>query len=103
MINRFSLISIIVLCVYTIAISGDVKSFEEAKRLSVQQNKPILLEFYKDDCEYCSQAAQDADPISMLTIWRDIGWLVLSVYVLLFDGRPFGVERLIANRRKAHA
>jgi uncharacterized membrane protein YphA (DoxX/SURF4 family) len=52
---------------------------------------------------FASQAAQDADPISMLTIWRDTGWLVLSVYVLLFEKRPLGVDRLIANRREARA
>jgi len=40
--------------------ASEPKTFAEAKALSAQSSKPILLEFYKDDCEYCSQAAQDA-------------------------------------------
>ena len=52
---------------------------------------------------FASQAAQDADPISVMTILRDTAWLVLSVYVLLFDGKPFGIERLLAKKRRAHA
>ena len=52
---------------------------------------------------FASQAAQDADPISMLTIMRDSVWLALSVYVLLFDGKPFGIERLLVKKRRAHA
>jgi thioredoxin-related protein len=42
------------------ATASDLKTLDEAKAMSVKTNKPILLEFYKDDCEYCSQAAQDA-------------------------------------------
>jgi len=40
--------------------AGELKTFAEAKTLSAQSGKPILLEFFKDDCEFCSQAAQDA-------------------------------------------
>ena len=40
--------------------ASDLKTLDEAKAMSVETNKPVLLEFYKDDCEYCSQAAQDA-------------------------------------------
>lgn len=49
---------------------------------------------------FASQAAQDADPISMLTVWRDTGWLVLSLYVFIFDGNPIGLDRLIARKKK---
>jgi thioredoxin-related protein len=40
--------------------AGEIGTFAEAKTLSTQSGKPILLEFFKDDCEFCSQAAQDA-------------------------------------------
>jgi thioredoxin-related protein len=40
--------------------ASDLKTLDEARAMSVKVGKPVLLEFYKDDCEYCSQAAQDA-------------------------------------------
>jgi putative oxidoreductase len=42
---------------------------------------------------FASQGATE-DPISWRTIVRDGGWLVLALYVLLLDRRPFGVDRL---------
>lgn len=41
-------------------IAEEAETYEEALKLSGQLNKPVLLEFFKEDCEYCSQAAQDA-------------------------------------------
>jgi hypothetical protein len=35
-----------------------------------------------------------------MTIVRDLGWLALSVYVVLFDHHAIGVDRLLARRRK---
>lgn len=52
---------------------------------------------------FASQGAQGEDPISMETVFRDLGWLVLSLYVLVFDGQPLGVERLIQKWRSHHA
>jgi thioredoxin-related protein len=58
----FRLLLSVLLIVQTftvIAQADDIKTLDEAKALSVKLDKPVLLEFYKDDCEYCSQAAQD--------------------------------------------
>jgi len=54
--------------------ASEPKTFAEAKTLSVQSGKPILLEFYKEDCEFCSQAAQDA--IKRDDIKRALGQVV---------------------------
>ena len=48
---------------------------------------------------FASQAAQEADPISMLTIWRDTAWLALSVYVFIFDDNPLGLDRIFDRTR----
>ena len=52
---------------------------------------------------FASQGAQGEDPISIKTVFRDLGWLALSLYILLFDANSFGVDRLINKRRNAHA
>ena len=39
----------------------EVKSFDEARARSAETGKPILLEFYRDDCEYCEEATRAAD------------------------------------------
>lgn len=54
--------------------ASEPKTFAEAKTLSAQSGKPILLEFFKEDCEYCSQAAQDA--INRDDIKRALGQVV---------------------------
>jgi putative oxidoreductase len=48
---------------------------------------------------FASQAAAKGDTISWHTMLRDGSWLVLSVYVLLFDRRPIGLEMLASSRR----
>ena len=42
------------------------------------------------------------DPISWRTLVRDAVWLALALYVLVFDRRPFGLDRLL-ERRTPHA
>jgi uncharacterized membrane protein YphA (DoxX/SURF4 family) len=51
---------------------------------------------------FASQGAAE-DPISWRTLVRDGFWLVLALYVLVFDNRPIGLERLIRKRREANA
>lgn len=46
---------------------------------------------------FASAGAAD-DPISLRTIGRDLGWLGLSLYVLVFDGTPLGLDRWLARR-----
>jgi hypothetical protein len=47
---------------------------------------------------FASQGAQGEDPISAMTVLRDLGWLMLSVYVMLFDDSPIGIDRILARR-----
>jgi putative oxidoreductase len=48
---------------------------------------------------FASQGAAE-DPISWRTIARDSGWMLLSLYVFVFDHNPFGLDRWL-NRPKA--
>ncbi len=45
---------------------------------------------------FASQGAAE-DPISWRTIVRDGAWLLLALYVVWFDKRPLGLDRLIAR------
>jgi len=47
---------------------------------------------------FASQGAVD-DPISGLTILRDLGWLALAVYVFVFDHTPLGLDGWLRRRR----
>ena len=49
---------------------------------------------------FASQAANGEDPISYKTVLRDLGWLALAVWVVLFDASPIGVERFRKERRQ---
>jgi uncharacterized membrane protein YphA (DoxX/SURF4 family) len=49
---------------------------------------------------FASQSMQGEGPISTRTVLRDVGWLVLSLYVVLFDGNAIGIDRLLARRRQ---
>ena len=50
---------------------------------------------------FASEAAEDT--ISGKTVLRDLGWLMLSVYVVLFDRRPIGFDRILARRMAVRA
>jgi uncharacterized membrane protein YphA (DoxX/SURF4 family) len=52
---------------------------------------------------FASQAAQDEDPISWMTIVRDAGWLALAGYVVVFDRKPIGIDRLLRGRARENA
>ncbi len=47
---------------------------------------------------FASSAAEGEDMISMATLWRDAQWLLLAVYVVIFDRIPWGVDWLLARR-----
>ena len=47
---------------------------------------------------FASQAATEDDPISWHTLVRDSVWLVLGLYVMLFDRHPIGLERPLTKR-----
>lgn len=48
--------------------AGGVETLAQAKQLSAETGKPILLQFYHDDCEYCDQAARDAETDASLKL-----------------------------------
>lgn len=48
---------------------------------------------------FASNAAGGSDPISGLTMLRDSAWLLLAVYVVIFDTKPLGIDRIIAKRQ----
>jgi uncharacterized membrane protein YphA (DoxX/SURF4 family) len=49
---------------------------------------------------FASQGAEE-DPISWITVLRDLGWLALSLYVLFFDRGRLGIEKWFRTRRAA--
>ncbi len=51
---------------------------------------------------FASQGSAE-DPISWHTILRDLSWLLLAVYVLIFDRRPLGLDRLLGRRKNSAA
>jgi uncharacterized membrane protein YphA (DoxX/SURF4 family) len=50
---------------------------------------------------FASQGAQDEDPISMLTVYRDLAWLALAAFVVVCDRNPIGVDRFLARNKSA--
>jgi uncharacterized membrane protein YphA (DoxX/SURF4 family) len=46
---------------------------------------------------FASQGAQE-DPISRLTVLRDLAWLAISVWVVAFDRGLVGLDRALAGR-----
>ncbi len=51
---------------------------------------------------FASQAANKDDPISKMTVLRDVIWLSLALYVAFFDREPIGIEKLRPSSRKTH-
>jgi putative oxidoreductase len=51
----------------------------------------------------CFASSGHADPISYRTMLRDAAWLLLALYVLVFDRRPLGLDRWIPRRRQGAA
>ncbi len=54
-------------------------------------------------CGCFASGGAEEDPISYQTVLRDLVWLALALYVLVFDRWPLGLDRLMCSRRKAHA
>ncbi len=49
---------------------------------------------------FASSAANNEDPISYKTVLRDAAWLFLSIWVVVLDRDPVGIERLWRKRRQ---
>lgn len=45
----------------------------------------------------------DSEPATWLTVWRDVAWLAMGVYIMLLDRKPIGlmpvVDRILARLR----
>ena len=52
---------------------------------------------------FASNAAAGSDPISWLTMMRDSAWLLLALYVVIFDTNPIGLDRIIKKKTAAAA
>ena len=50
----------------------------------------------------CFASEGGDDPISWMTVVRDSTWLVMGLYILVFDRRPLGLDRLLF-KDKPHA
>ena len=50
---------------------------------------------------FASNAAAGSDPISWLTMLRDSAWLLLALYVVIFDTNPLGIDRILKKRALA--
>jgi len=49
-------------------------------------------------CGCFASSAMEEDPISWRTIVRDTIWLLMALYVLVFDARALGLDRILAWR-----
>jgi hypothetical protein len=48
----------------------------------------------------CFASSEAEEAISYKTLMRDLGWLALCTYILVFDNKPFGIDALM--KKKAH-
>jgi uncharacterized membrane protein YphA (DoxX/SURF4 family) len=51
-------------------------------------------------CGCFASQAMEEDPIGMSTVLRDLSWLALALYVMLFDRDALGLESLLKTKRK---
>jgi tetratricopeptide (TPR) repeat protein len=64
--NRALILTLATLMVCASALAAEIESIQQATRLSAQQGKPLLLEFYRSDCEYCERSEREAEQNSMV-------------------------------------
>ena len=49
---------------------------------------------------FASNAAAASDPISPMTMLRDLVWLLMSLYIFFFDKTPLGLDAILAHRKQ---
>ena len=54
-------------------------------------------------CGCFAAQSLEEDPIGWVTIFRDVAWLLMAAYVVLFDRRPLGLDRWLTCRRRLRA
>ena len=53
-------------------------------------------------CGCFASQAMDDDPINGWTVVRDAVWLLMALYVVVFDRRPLGVDGWLMKRRESN-
>ncbi len=51
-------------------------------------------------CGCFASQAMESDPIGAWTVVRDTSWLLLALYVIVFDRHPIGLDRWLEKRRQ---
>ena len=51
-------------------------------------------------CGCFASQSMTEDPISWKTVLRDLGWLAIPLYVLVFDRNPMGIDGLVARLKR---
>jgi tetratricopeptide (TPR) repeat protein len=73
-------IFIMVMLIILSALAQTPTNLEQAKRAANQSNKPILLEFFQPDCEFCQLAAQDfANNDTIKTLLQSVVYYPMDV------------------------
>jgi uncharacterized membrane protein YphA (DoxX/SURF4 family) len=52
-------------------------------------------------CGCFASQSMESDPIGFHTVLRDVAWLSMSLFVLVFDTRPLGLDRWLAKEKTA--
>ena len=83
---RLIIILSVLACLAAASVHAErAETFEQAKRLSVQTGKPVLLEFNHDDCPHCQQATRELDSIPQVRAKLD-SVVLLRLSVLQGEG-----------------
>jgi tetratricopeptide (TPR) repeat protein len=78
--NRIVVFALIISTLAGLVLAQTPATQEQAKTMANQTNKPILLEFFQPDCEFCQLAARDlASNDSILTLLKSVVYLSLDV------------------------
>lgn len=49
----------------------------------------------------CFASSRTGDSISGATLVRDLGWLLISIYIFFADNTPIGIETFLIKRRQS--
>lgn len=62
----------------------------------------VVLALYKGldmSCGCFASQSMEQEPMGTMTVLRDLSWFVMSLYVVLFDRNPIGIDRWINPRK----
>jgi tetratricopeptide (TPR) repeat protein len=71
---------LILILAFSSALAQTPANLEQVKKVANQSNKPILLEFFQPDCEFCQLAAQDfANNDTIKTLLQSVVYYPMDV------------------------